>query len=150
MTALTKLVNEIVGGMGASLPLEGTQKAAFEETVLRKLQNPSPFRMRTTLMEIINYTPGSVSPQLGGIRGTDTDDNAVDYYNKTVETGEAMDLDAVKALRFQQKTSLIRDLVGGFVSEQEQTIVLSLLKAKPWEAVRLDGAGSGMPYPMFL
>jgi hypothetical protein len=92
----------------------------MKESVLNKLK-ATRGSVIATFRQLINYTPGSVTGELGGIGGHDEDDNAVDYYKEAKKKG------ALESLTVEQRTRLIRDVLSGATLGDEDTMIADLL-----------------------
>ncbi|WP_132122699.1 hypothetical protein [Actinocrispum wychmicini] len=80
-----------------------------------------PFRTDpvTTLRKVLNWTPNTG----GGLLGHNQDDNALDYYN------EASGKNAVGTLTVKQRVDLIRNLLDGYTSGEEENAAFDILTA---------------------
>jgi len=133
--ALTHFAHEKADTLGAEINLDAPFKEektkAMQESVLAKLKSTEGTVIQV-FKEIINYTPGSATGELGGIGGHDTDDNAVDYYKEVLKKNGALE-----TLTFDQKFKLIRDVLDGVTIGDEQPMIVTILGAKFSDATEL-------------
>ena len=122
--ALAHFANEKADTLGAEIsldpPLKEEKTKAMKESVLDQLKS-GPDRVVTVFREIINYTPGSATGELGGVGGHDTDDNAVEYWD------EAKKKNAMPTLTLLQRKKLLKDVLDGVTIGEENQMVLDLL-----------------------
>jgi hypothetical protein len=122
--AIAHFAHEKADTLGAEIsldpPLKADKELAMKEAVLDKLKADEA-SVIATFRQIINYAPGSVSGELGGVGGHDEDDNAVDYYK------EAKKKNALSSLTETQRAKLIKDVLSGSTTGDEDTMVADLL-----------------------
>jgi hypothetical protein len=122
--AIAHFAHEKADTLGAEISLDPPFKAdkelAMKESVLNKLK-AGEADVIDTFRQIINYTPGAVSGELGGVGSSDEDDNAVEYYN------EAKKRNALPSLTEAQRARLIRDVLSGATIGDEDTMIADLL-----------------------
>ncbi len=122
--AIAHFAHEKADTLGAEIsldpPLKADKELAMKESVLNKLKADEA-SVIATFRQIINYTPSSVSGELGGVGGHDEDDNALEYYK------EAKKKNALSSLTETQRTKLLKDVLSGSTTGDEDTMVADLL-----------------------
>ncbi|ACY14837.1 eCIS core domain-containing protein [Haliangium ochraceum] len=119
--ALTLFAKEKAESLNEALDFEDqtgvsadVQRAAFQ----RRVTGPLKARPLSLLQEVIDYTPNTG----GGLAGSDSDDNAMEY------VGMARDQGAMNTLTTSQRTKLIADLVAGVCGDDEEQTIIELLR----------------------
>lgn len=123
-TAFKHFANEKASTIGSAIsldaPLKADKEAALREAVLAKLRGDEA-TVIGTLLEVINYTPGSATGETGGIFGHDEDDDALTYYRK------AKAENALSTLTLKQRKRLVRLVLEGATIGAEESMVADLL-----------------------
>ncbi|GAC1361736.1 MAG: hypothetical protein NVSMB32_01170 [Actinomycetota bacterium] len=131
--AITRFANEKAATLQDTIHLKGPlgigaiKQEAFLKSVIATLHGDEATVM-SAFRDIVDYVPGSVTaspaaPQgeLGGVKGSDRDDNAVAYYLKAKEKG------ALTSLSLAQRTKLLVDVLDGATVGNEITMIHDLL-----------------------
>ena len=122
--ALTNFAHGKADTLGAEItldpPFKEEKSKAMQESVLAKLKSAEGTVIQV-FRDIINYTPGSATGELGGVGGHDTDDNAVNYWK------EAKNRKALPTLTLPQRQRLLKDVLDGVTLGEENQMVLDLL-----------------------
>jgi hypothetical protein len=122
--AIAHFAHEKADTLGAEItldpPFKIQKELAMKESVLDKLKADEA-SVIATFRQIINYSPGAVSGELGGVGGHDEDDNALEYYY------EAKKKKALASLTEAQRARLINDVISGATLGDEDTMVADLL-----------------------
>lgn len=102
-------------------PLKGDKTLALKESVLDRLKG-SEDSVIDIFRQIINYTPNSVTGELGGVGGHDSDDNALEYYKEAKKKPNGL-----QTLTVQARSRLLKDVLEGATLGDEETMLADLL-----------------------
>ncbi len=124
--AFTLFANEKAGEFeGVKGDLPGFTHDALEKAVIQPLQK----RGIQVIREVINWTPNTGGTTWG--IDHNSDDNALDYYNKVKAAG------AVDKLSYKQKVSIIGELLDGATIGDEEDAIMDILKQDRSDARKL-------------
>jgi hypothetical protein len=109
-----KAKKDELANVGAGLDAD-YKREAFKNAIVANMEGDKGIQL---IWSVLKWTPNTG----GGVGGHNQDDNAMDYYAKAKKTKGGL-----ASLKWEARADLIKDLVDGYTSGDEEAAILDLL-----------------------